>query len=182
VPNAASTKAFDRYAYVENNPIRYNDPSGHFLNVGIGAVVGFVGDYAFQTYRNMQDKNMNFSDAVSWDNINKSELIGATVAGTVAGATFGAGLALGGAVFGAETLGATVVAGAVSSVAAGQAGALTNGLSTEITNEDSYISEFNISEGIETAKQSGFLDKNKMVSDAVLGGASAGVENSCFKR
>jgi RHS repeat-associated protein len=29
VPNPASAKAFDRYAYVENNPIRYNDPSGH---------------------------------------------------------------------------------------------------------------------------------------------------------
>jgi RHS repeat-associated protein len=29
VPNPASAKAFDRYAYVENNPINANDPSGH---------------------------------------------------------------------------------------------------------------------------------------------------------
>jgi RHS repeat-associated protein len=29
VPSPASAKAFDRYAYVENNPIRYSDPSGH---------------------------------------------------------------------------------------------------------------------------------------------------------
>jgi lysozyme len=28
VPNPASAKAFDRYAYVENNPVRYSDPSG----------------------------------------------------------------------------------------------------------------------------------------------------------
>jgi hypothetical protein len=43
-------------------------------------------------------------------------------------------------------------------------------------------SEFNVSEGIETAKQSGFLDKNKMVSDAVLGGASAGVGKLLFQQ
>ena len=29
MPNPASAKAFDRYAYVENNPVRYSDPSGH---------------------------------------------------------------------------------------------------------------------------------------------------------
>jgi hypothetical protein len=29
VPNAGSSKAFDRYNYGYNNPINYNDPSGH---------------------------------------------------------------------------------------------------------------------------------------------------------
>jgi RHS repeat-associated protein len=29
VPNPVDAKAFDRYAYVNNNPVRYNDPSGH---------------------------------------------------------------------------------------------------------------------------------------------------------
>jgi RHS repeat-associated protein len=29
VPNPVDAKAFDRYAYVYNNPVRYNDPSGH---------------------------------------------------------------------------------------------------------------------------------------------------------
>jgi hypothetical protein len=29
VPNPASAKAFDRYAYVYNNPINASDPSGH---------------------------------------------------------------------------------------------------------------------------------------------------------
>jgi RHS repeat-associated protein len=29
VPNPTDAKAFDRYAYVYNNPVRYNDPSGH---------------------------------------------------------------------------------------------------------------------------------------------------------
>ena len=29
IPNAGSTKAFDRYAYVNNNPMNFTDPSGH---------------------------------------------------------------------------------------------------------------------------------------------------------
>ena len=29
LPNPTDAKAFDRYAYVNNNPVRYNDPSGH---------------------------------------------------------------------------------------------------------------------------------------------------------
>ena len=35
VPVSQGTQAWDRYAYVNNNPIRYNDPTGHF----IGALV-----------------------------------------------------------------------------------------------------------------------------------------------
>jgi RHS repeat-associated protein len=29
VPNPVDAKAFDRYAYVYNNPVMYSDPSGH---------------------------------------------------------------------------------------------------------------------------------------------------------
>jgi RHS repeat-associated protein len=32
VPNPVDAKAFDRYAYVYNNPVRYNDPSGHMCS------------------------------------------------------------------------------------------------------------------------------------------------------
>ena len=35
-------QGYDRYAYVLNNPVRYNDPSGHNENCGIG--MGCVGD------------------------------------------------------------------------------------------------------------------------------------------
>lgn len=34
LPNPADAKSFDRYAYVNNNPINYNDPSGQYLVEG----------------------------------------------------------------------------------------------------------------------------------------------------
>ena len=30
VPGAGDPRAWDRYSYVKNNPVRYNDPSGHW--------------------------------------------------------------------------------------------------------------------------------------------------------
>jgi RHS repeat-associated protein len=30
------TQAWDRYAFVNNNPVRYNDPTGHGVDCGIG--------------------------------------------------------------------------------------------------------------------------------------------------
>ncbi len=36
IPGAANPQAFNRYSYVTNNPIRYNDPSGHMLDSGGG--------------------------------------------------------------------------------------------------------------------------------------------------
>lgn len=43
MPNPASAKAFDRYAYVENNPVRYNDPSGHFTSDEICRYYNYCG-------------------------------------------------------------------------------------------------------------------------------------------
>ena len=38
IPEPGNPQSWDRYAYVENNPLRYTDPSGHFC-VEIGGVI-----------------------------------------------------------------------------------------------------------------------------------------------
>ena len=41
VPNPVDPQAFNRYAYVLNNPIRYNDPTGHVPGIpGIDITIG----------------------------------------------------------------------------------------------------------------------------------------------
>ena len=35
IPNPRHPLSFDRFAYVQNNPIKYTDPSGHNLNCGV---------------------------------------------------------------------------------------------------------------------------------------------------
>jgi len=56
VPDAGNAVSYDRYAYALNNPIRYNDPSGHWpnwfnpkgwLDYGMGAGSQFVDDMSF---------------------------------------------------------------------------------------------------------------------------------------
>ena len=36
VPGAGNPQAWDRYAYANNNPVKYSDPSGHSVDCGIG--------------------------------------------------------------------------------------------------------------------------------------------------
>ncbi|MGF1767323.1 type IV secretion protein Rhs [Enterovibrio makurazakiensis] len=39
VPHPDMSQSYNRYAYVYNNPMKYNDPTGHFVNFVIGAVI-----------------------------------------------------------------------------------------------------------------------------------------------
>jgi RHS repeat-associated protein len=40
IPTSQGVQAYDRYAYVSNNPVRYDDPSGHGVDCGIGMSCG----------------------------------------------------------------------------------------------------------------------------------------------
>jgi hypothetical protein len=88
VPEASQgVQAWDRFAYVNNNPIRYNDPSGHCLvlctaiiGAGIGAIVGAVG-YTAYTLANGNEFNTN-------------HLLLAAGGGAVAGALIGTGVGI----------------------------------------------------------------------------------------
>jgi hypothetical protein len=81
------TQAWDRYAYVNNNPVRYNDPSGHcplcLTAVIGGAIGGIVGAAGYTVYV-----------AATGHEWNASHFWAATGGGALAGALIGTGIGI----------------------------------------------------------------------------------------
>jgi len=190
-------QAWDRYAYVNNNPVLYNDPSGHCLilcTAAISAVIGFTANYALQTINNMQS-GMSFGQAASWSNINHQDLAVATVGGFVGGLTLGITTAAVGAIGltgGLATATSGIVGGAVSNVTAGQTEAVTNAVidqvtantTLEVTPEGQHVVNFspNLNQLASDASNHGFGNPNTIIHDAfvggVVGGLSVGVQGA----
>ncbi len=86
VPQPGDALTWDRYAYVKNNSIRFNDPSGHCPEclvmggiMGVGALIG----YGTQVYNNFQNGLTGFS-AFSTNIQLEPIWKGAIIAGSVA--------------------------------------------------------------------------------------------------
>ncbi|MGC8787638.1 MAG: hypothetical protein ACP5Q1_09475, partial [Anaerolineae bacterium] len=136
---------------VNNNPLRYSDPSGHFawlpVIVAAGALLGAAIDYGTQVYSNYQSNGENLGAALTTNidlaAVGKSALAGAAVGLTVAVAApvaiaaagdvlTGAGLALGStelfgagmAAYGAATALENALLGTSTAVAAAETTAL----------------------------------------------------------
>ncbi|MBE6143818.1 MAG: RHS repeat-associated core domain-containing protein [Erysipelotrichaceae bacterium] len=80
----SSINGLNLYAYANNNPIMYYDPSGHsaiLIGLLIGALIGF-GTVAYIDY---QDDGQIFNGSVAW-----YDYLGATVLGGAIGAGLGA--------------------------------------------------------------------------------------------
>jgi RHS repeat-associated protein len=102
----------NRYAYVANNPLKYVDSNGKFLNIIIGAVAGaIIGGLACA-----------WANGWSWSNQCWIDVGVGAVAGAVAGATFNPALGLFVAEGATASFAATVAAGAISGAIAGAAG------------------------------------------------------------
>ena len=75
------TQAFDRYAYVNNNPMKYVDPSGNLAittAILIGsAVVGGLASYGWQVYQNTE-YGLDFKEALTTD-INIEQIVGTAI-------------------------------------------------------------------------------------------------------
>ncbi len=120
----------DRYAYVANNPLKYVDPNGRFLEIIVGAIIGAVVGYVGCGVA---------TGGWTSGQCGEAALAGAAV-GALAGLTFGASLALagtaglgtaaagGGFTFaGVSGLAAFTFAGATSGAIAGAAGYFASG-------------------------------------------------------
>ncbi|MFZ5909215.1 MAG: RHS repeat domain-containing protein [Chloroflexota bacterium] len=82
VPGAGNPQEWNKYSYTLNNPIRYNDPTGHFANILVGAAVGAIAGaamYAANAY-------------VHGNEINGTDLAIAAGVGAAAGALIGSGV------------------------------------------------------------------------------------------
>jgi RHS repeat-associated protein len=166
-------QSWNRYSYVKNNPILYNDPSGHFWNivagVVIGAAVGAVVEAASQVIEQWDSEKSIGENIKSteWDSdkIIVSAVGGAVFGGlTAVGATAAAKIAAEGTKaaigFAATTSG---LYGALGGCAAGQAESLTAGALSQKRTTGSYKGSF------EAAKERGFLNAYKMTGDAAAG-------------
>ena len=78
-PESFSHISYNRYAYANNNPIQYVDPSGHFAWVIAGAAVGAAISYGFQVYTNYQN---GYTGSEAWtSNIDGTAIVGGALMG-----------------------------------------------------------------------------------------------------
>ena len=160
VPGAGNPQTLNRYAYVLNNPINHNDPTGHCVD-GLttllcaaiaGALIGAAIAYGSQVIENVSAKGLSV-DAFTKVDVGKIGV--AAAAGAVAG-TVGVAVGLAAAAVAGTGLAATVVGGVVAGVTSGQA-------SRAITN---------VAEGEEWNQ--GLLNPTDMAIDGTIGGLTAG--------
>jgi RHS repeat-associated protein len=104
-------QAWDRYAYVNNNPVRYNDPSGHCLVLctaiiggAVGAIVGAVGYTAYTVATGKE--------------FNTSHMLLAAGGGAAAGALIGTGVGIAAGMSAAAATTAAVTGGGAATTAA----------------------------------------------------------------
>jgi hypothetical protein len=116
VPDPGNPQDLNRYAYVRNSPLRFIDPSGHFILPAIGLIAvvaggGAIVNWSFQVSDNHYNQGMSWADAVYHKNLDEGEMVqAAAVAGSVAttAATVGPALVIAG---GEALTGAGILAG-----------------------------------------------------------------------
>jgi uncharacterized membrane protein YeaQ/YmgE (transglycosylase-associated protein family) len=145
--------SFNRYLYVNNNPYKYTDPNGEFLNFVVGAVGGFIAEVGTQLITD--------GTVTSWNKVGVSTVTGALTSGY---SVAGQGLKLGTAAFAAN---------ATMDGLAGTAGSLiADGLDGNIEGSFERAGQAFIDSAIGPGKQAmtagkGVLKEAGVVKDAV---------------
>jgi len=94
VPEPGNPMAWDRYAYVQNNPVRYSDPSGHMLWEGDDGGYNYR-DNANDEYRRQrndvqtcQSGNANYCSYATLHPVETALFVGTSLGGSAALETF----------------------------------------------------------------------------------------------
>ena len=67
IPQQQGTQAWDRYAYVNNSPIKYTDPSGHSVDCAIGEENCEAGEYIVDDSNSVGDDQVETLWDDSWN-------------------------------------------------------------------------------------------------------------------
>ena len=162
VQDPSNTQNYNRYGYCWNNPLRYTDASGEWINIVIGAIIGGVVNWATH--------GCQFN----------AQGLGYFAVGAVAGAltAMGAGgvsSALAGGSFSAGALGTaaaySVGSGFVSGAVVGAAGGLVGGFATGFGN--SLVENKNIGDCFKNGIHDGALGA---ITGGVVGGVAGGIK------
>ncbi|MCP4125985.1 MAG: RHS repeat-associated core domain-containing protein, partial [Gammaproteobacteria bacterium] len=174
VPNPGGPQNLNRYSYVGNSPIRYNDPDGHcapFCTALAGAVAGGIIGAASAALPKMVE-NVRRGQPLTTDidptEVGRAALTGAVVGG-IAGGTFGAGTAVLGTGWGA-----TAIAGAASGWIGGRTSDLSNATWNEYDRWRQGQSP-SLQRTMDDAIANGLLDKQQWLFDATTGAVSVGL-------
>jgi len=156
-PDIYDPQQLNKYSYARNNPLKYTDPTGHWLHIAVGALIGAAIGAVASVVVSVVKK-----EPVKLGNVLKSAAVGA-VAGAVGAATFGLAYAGAGAVGIGTGTAAYATAGAVGAVSAGRAAQFTsNAINHRPLGAD-------------------MLEPVPIIRDAVIGAATAGIGSRFIK-
>jgi len=174
VPSAGDPQSLNRYAYVQNNPLKYVDPSGHIPTVLVGAAVGALlttGTYLVTAEIPTNGDWTEFTTNLAV--VAAAGAAGGALIGTGVGA--GAGMAVIASVtgVGGTTAAATVAAAAgVGAVASAEAYMVTTALKQETFDRQNFLIETTVgaAEGASSSLTWG-LDSVAISGVAAAGGS-----------